>query len=70
MKETRIYVPDMSCGHCVAAVQGSLEILEGVEDIEISLDAHTVIVRAIEDLRSDDILDAVRGAGYTPELAE
>lgn len=69
MKETKMKVPDMSCGHCVAAVRGSLEVLEGVEDIDVSLETHTVIVISIEDLQANDLLEAVGGAGYTPELA-
>ncbi|MBT8398134.1 MAG: heavy-metal-associated domain-containing protein, partial [Gemmatimonadetes bacterium] len=29
MKEIRFRVPDMTCGHCEAAVRGVLETLEG-----------------------------------------
>jgi copper chaperone CopZ len=43
MKETRLVVPDMSCGHCVATVQRALESLEGVEAVDISLDTKLVV---------------------------
>jgi copper chaperone len=68
MKETRLKIPDMSCGHCVAAIRNALETLEGVEEIDVSLDTKTVNIRAIEELEEGDLVAAVRSAGYTPEV--
>jgi len=31
MTETKLSVPDMSCAHCEAAVEGSLNALSGIE---------------------------------------
>jgi copper chaperone len=61
-------VPDISCGHCVAAVENALKQLEGVESVHVSLETKIVKVRAIKELTSEDLMGAVRDAGYTPEL--
>ena len=70
MKETRLRIPDMSCGHCVAAVQRALETLEGVETVEVSLDTKVANIRAIQELTVADLVSAVQGAGYSPEVEE
>jgi len=68
MKEVRVKVPDMSCGHCVSAIQGAVEGVEGVTEFEASLDLKTVMIRSDMDLDSNEILSLIREAGYTPEL--
>jgi copper chaperone len=68
MKETRMNVPDMACGHCVAAIRSALETREGVEEIDVYLETKTVKVRAISELEEDDLVGAVRAAGYSPEV--
>jgi len=68
MNETVMRVPDMSCGHCVATVQGALEGVEGVESVDVSLETKMVIVRAIQELETYDLLQAVRETGFTPEV--
>ena len=67
MKETQFSVPDMSCGHCVASVQRALEILEGVEGVEVSLETKLVTVRSIMELDEYDLMAAVKAVGFTPE---
>ena len=67
MKETRLKVPDMSCGHCVATVERALETLEGVESVGVSLETKMVIVRSIEELGDYDFLETIRATGFSPE---
>ena len=67
MKEIRFRVPDMSCGHCEAAVRGSLETLEGVETVAVSLETKEVAVRSIVELDLADLMGAVSAVGFTPE---
>jgi copper chaperone len=66
MIEKTFNVPDMSCGHCRAAVEGGLNELPGVEranadvvrgTIEVSYDEGTVT--------TEDLLGAIEKAGYT-----
>lgn len=37
-------VPDISCDHCKRTIESHVEPLEGVEDINVDLDAKTVTV--------------------------
>ena len=67
MKETTLRVPDMSCGHCVATVQRSLETLEGVEGVDVSLETKMVTVRSIEELGDNDFMAAIKATGFSPE---
>ena len=59
-------VPDMSCGHCKAAVEGELNKLSGVEHSNADLEKGTVEVLYDEDrVTSDDLKGAIEEAGYT-----
>jgi copper chaperone len=66
MTEKTFNVPDMSCGHCKAAVEGGLKELIGVEranadiargTVEVSYDQSTVT--------TEDLKGAIEQAGYT-----
>lgn len=37
-------VPGVSCGHCVAAITGEVERVDGVESVDVDLAAKTVAV--------------------------
>ena len=59
-------VPDMSCGHCKAAVEGELNKLSGVEHSNADLEKGTVEVLYDEDrVTTDDLKGAIEEAGYT-----
>ena len=71
MTEKTFNVPDMSCGHCKAAVEDELNELPGVEranadiargTVEVSYDEGTVGV--------GDLKGAIEEAGYTVESWE
>lgn len=58
----------MSCGHCVARVTRSLQTLDGLEVDAVGIG--TAELRFDPERRSvDDILEAVRDAGYQPAVA-
>jgi copper chaperone len=44
MDELRFSVPGMTCGHCLAAVQGELEKVPGVDTVAVDLDTKAVVV--------------------------
>ena len=54
MTEKTLKVPDMSCGHCKAAVESELSKLSGVK-------------RANDEgkVTTEDLKDAIEEAGYT-----
>ena len=56
-------VPGMTCGHCVAAVQGELGGVDGVTDISVDLDTKAVVVTGTA-LDRDALGAAVDEAGF------
>jgi len=66
MTETKLSVPDMSCAHCEAAVEGSLNALSGIESSNADFETGVVEVRYDEDRVTPETLgDAIRSADYT-----
>ena len=68
MNERMLRVPDMSCGHCVATVQGALEMVDGVESVQISLDTKIAQIFHHGEIDNYALLAAVQAVGFTPEL--
>ena len=59
-------VPDMSCGHCKAAVEGELNKLSGVERADADVEKGTVAVSYDEAaVTTEDLKGAIEEAGYT-----
>ena len=59
-------VPDMSCGHCKAAVEGELNGLSGVQTSNADVEKGTVAVRYDEgEVSNEQLITAIEEAGYT-----
>jgi copper ion binding protein len=66
MTEAKYTVPDMSCAHCKAAVEDSLNELSGVEKATADPASGIVEVAYSEDrVGEDEIKGAIEDAGYT-----
>ena len=66
MTNATFKVPDMSCGHCKAAVEGELNKLLGVENSNADLENGTVVVRFDESrVSTEQLKGAIEEAGYT-----
>ena len=66
MVEKTLKVPDMSCGHCKAAVEGELNKLSGVERADADVEKGTVAVSYDEAaVTTEDLKGAIEEAGYT-----
>ena len=63
MSEIIYTVPDMSCGHCEAAVSSGLRDVPGVESVGVDLDAKLVTVRGAN-LDDAALRAAIEEAGY------
>ena len=64
---TIVHVSGMTCGHCVSAVSEELESLDGVEEIDIDLNAgglSKVTITSTQELSPSEIGEAVAEAGY------
>ena len=68
MTEKTLGVPDMSCGHCKAAVEGGLKELPGVERANADVAKGTVEVSYEEGkVRTEQLKGAIEEAGYRVE---
>lgn len=66
MTEAKYNVPDMSCAHCKAAIEDSLNELPGVEKATADPDSGLVAVAYSEDrVGEEEIKVAIEDAGYT-----
>ncbi len=66
MTEKTFNVPDMSCGHCKAAVEGELNKLSGVESSLADVEKGTVEVTYDESrVSNEQLVKAIEEAGYT-----
>jgi copper chaperone len=64
---TTVHVSGMTCGHCISAVSEEIEALEGVEEINIDLNAgglSRVTITSTQKLSPSEIGEAVAEAGY------
>ena len=66
MTDKTFKVPDMSCGHCKAAVEGELNKLSGVEHSNANFEKGIVEVRSDDGrVTTDELRGAIEEAGYT-----
>ena len=56
-------VPGVSCAHCKQAIEGEVSQVQGVESVEVDLDAKTVTVSG-DPLDEGAIIGAIDEAGY------
>ena len=63
MTEITYTVPDMSCGHCQAAVTAELEAVAGVTGVDVDLETKLVVVRG-DGLDDGTLRAAIVEAGY------
>ena len=68
MKTVELSVPDMSCGHCVTTVMSALTVVEGVAEVDVSLEGKKATVRADDAVADGALVKAVEQAGYAASL--
>lgn len=65
MGEKVLEVPEVTCDHCIAAIEGAVGALEGVDSVRVSLERKDVTVRFDEDrLELARVVAAIEGEGY------
>ncbi len=60
-------VEGMSCKHCAAHVENALHAIPGVSKAKVDLEGHSATVTAKSSVKRDDLIAAVKAAGYTAE---
>jgi len=58
----KFHVPEMSCGHCKAAIEKALHALDANAAVRVDLSGRTVEVETGQPEAS--VLAAMKGAGY------
>ena len=66
--DTELRVPDASCGHCKATIEGSVTSLSGVEDANLDLESKLLRVRHDDTVRAEVLSHTITEAGYQPEV--
>ena len=68
MTKLSIDVNGMTCGHCEAKVVSAVGAVEGVAKVEASHanNTITVMLKKGAEVPSEQIAEAVRGAGFSP----
>ncbi len=63
---TRLNVPDMSCGHCTAAIEKAIKAIDPTAQISCDLGTQMVDVESFLNERA--LGDAIRIAGYEVKM--
>ncbi|MCK5748736.1 heavy-metal-associated domain-containing protein [Oricola sp.] len=64
----KLNVPEMSCGHCVAAIEKTVKNVD--PDVEIACDLANKTVEVNSALPASDIIAAIKEAGYDSDVLE
>ena len=64
---TKLNVPDMSCGHCKAAVEKAVAGVDAGASVDVDLENRTVSIQsAVTDAA---LIDALKAGGYDATVA-
>ena len=64
--DTVLKVAGMSCGSCVRHITSALQAVPGVSNVSVQLRSGRVEVQHSGQASVDELLEAVRDAGYEP----
>lgn len=64
---TEFHVPDMSCGHCMAAIEKAVASVDPSADVDVDLAGRRV--RVASAASSEAMLAAMKAAGYEARVA-
>jgi len=58
---TTYSVPEISCGHCKTTIEAAVAGLDGIDDVQVDIEAKTVTVAGGDDTA---VVTAIEDAGY------
>ena len=64
MEQHTFTIPNISCGHCTAAIEGELKEIEGIADVRSDIDAKTVTVQWQSPVTREKIIDTLKEINY------
>lgn len=62
----QVEIEGMSCGHCTAAVEKAIQVLSGVEQVEVSLNPGLAVIQGTVD--PSILLEAIHEEGYEARI--
>ncbi|MEJ6951384.1 heavy metal translocating P-type ATPase [Natronospora cellulosivora (SeqCode)] len=70
-KSITLKIQGMSCVNCAQAVEKSLAKIDGVQEARVNFAVEKAYIEyQLEDIRVEDLIEAVKAAGYKAELAD
>lgn len=66
---SELRVPDATCGHCKATIEGAVTDISGVHAAEFDLTSKQLVIDHDEGLGDDVLVEAIAARGYSPEGA-
>lgn len=63
---TSLFVPDMTCKHCVATITKLIQDADPKAELVVDLPTHLIDVRT--ELEATALVDILEDAGYSPEV--
>ena len=67
MEQKTVSIPDISCGHCLAAVKREAGEVNGVLSVEGDVQTKNVTIQWNEPATWEAIEDQLKDAGYPPK---
>lgn len=64
----KLYVPEMSCGHCKASIGTAISGLDSAASVEFDMEARKITVAT--DKTSAELIEALDVVGFDAEVAE
>ena len=64
--EKKMLVEGMSCNHCKMSVEKAIAAVPGVSACTVDLASKTATITLQEDVADEKLMEAVRGADFTP----
>jgi len=62
--EKTLTVEGMMCSHCAMHVEKALALVPGVQEVTVSLENKSVLVKADKNIADEEFKAAIEGAGY------
>ena len=70
IKPIELSIEGMSCASCVGRVEKSLKKISGVQQASVNLATERALVQANTQINTDDLIEAVKKAGYEAKLVK
>ncbi len=63
--QTELNVPDITCGGCASSIKKALGSVQGINQVDVDINAKTLTVNHDEQLTRDDLVKAIDRAGFS-----